>query len=366
MLDKKLNDIFENHFFDGIKKEDLINVDIGLFKEKIYKSGEVLIKQDTKGDFMYLIVTGEVIISKGILSSEIELARRCNGDYVGEMALFDGQLRSANVTASTDVHGYIIDVDLFFNLFRNFEQIKINIIKIINSTVRDTGTKLEESSLTHDRQLSIKDSELLKTRSLLNEAIEFKRCIDEQKCELELINRQLEKRNKELYQLTIKDDLTHLYSNNHFTTLLESEFSRSLRYNIVFTILIIDMDNFSEFNSRYGHFTGDRVLKEIAGTISELARTEDVVGRIDGEQFGIILPHQGVDDAKELASTIIEKIESNIYMLNGENRVLTVSIGISDNITGKPRNGAALRAQAISALKKAKSDGKNRAQLFII
>ncbi len=364
MLEKKFYEIYKNHFFDGLIEGELKTVDLNLFKEETFRTGEMLIKQDTAGDFMFLIVTGEVVISKVIASSEIELARRQSGDYVGEMALFDGQLRSANVVASSDVSGYIIDVDLFFYLFRNFEQIKINIIKIINSTVRATGVKLGERSVTHDRQLSIKDSELIKTRSLLNETIELKRYIDEQKCELELINQQLEKRNKELYQLSIKDDLTHLYSNNHFTTLLGSEFSRSLRYNITFSILIIDMDNFTDFNNRYGHFTGDRILKEMAGTISTLARTEDVVGRIDGEKFGIILPHQTIDDAKLLSKSILKEIEESIFMLNGENRRLTVSIGISDNVTGKPGTCEKLRDQAELAMKKAKDNGKNRYEVF--
>lgn len=364
VLEKKFHEIYKNHFFDGLIEDELRSVDLNLFKEKTYKTGELLIKQDTAGNFMFLIVTGEVVISKVIDASEIELARRKSGDYVGEMALFDGQLRSANVVASSDVNGYIIDVDLFFYLFRNFEQIKINIIKIINSTVRDTGVKLGESSITHDRQLSIKDSELIKTRSLLNETIELKRYIDEQKCELELINSQLEKRNKELYQLTIKDDLTHLYSHNHFTTLMESEFSRSLRYNMIFSLLIIDMDNFSDFNKRYGHFTGDRILKEMAGIISSLARTEDVVGRIDGEKFGIILPHQSIQDAELLSITILKEIEESIYMFNGENRGLTVSIGISDNVTGSPDSCKKLMEQAELAMKKAKDNGRNRYEIY--
>lgn len=365
MLDKKFSDIYKNHFFDGLLEDELKSVDMRLFKEKKYKAGDVVIQQDTRGDFMFLIVSGEVIISKVMPTSEIELARRVSGEYVGEMALFDGQLRSANVVASSDVTGYIIDADLFFYLFRNFEQIKINIIKIINSTVRDTGIKLGESSVSHNKQLSIKDSELLKTRSLLNETIELKRYIDEQKCELELINRELEKRNKELYQLTIKDDLTHLYSNNHFNTLLENEYSRSIRYSINFSLLMVDIDDFANFNKNYGFFTGDRILKEMASTLSTLVRKEDVLGRVAGERFGIILPHQSIDDAVELSNKILNTIESNMFILDGKKTGLTVTIGITDNYIGDPNSSDDMRSYAEMAMKKAKDRGKNCLEVFI-
>lgn len=364
MSSKKFNDIFNNHFFDGLLKEDVESLNIELFVEKTYEPGQMLIEQDTFGDFMFLIASGEVIISKVIGTSNIELARRRDGEYVGEMALFDGQLRSANVVASTNVTGYIIDANLFFYLFRNFEQVKLNIIKIINRTVRDTGSKFGHTSVTHNKQLSRKETELVEIRCLLDETIELKRSIDEQKCELELINRELEKRNQELYQLSIKDDLTHLYSKTHFLSLLESEFSRSRKYKIDFSVIVIDMDDFSNINKRFGNFTGDRILKEIAGIILTIVRDEDVVGRISGDRFSIILPHQDIKEAEIIGETILSKIEENVLLLDGVKQVLTVSIGISDNSIEGITNGKEILLNASQAMDRSKSNGKNRIELF--
>ena len=107
------------------------------------------------------------------------------------------------------------------------ENIKIELDKI-EKIINEAFDTKEKININSDKSII----------NAINETIELKRCIDEQKSELELINRELEKRNKELYELSIKDDLTQLYSNNHFTTLLQSEFSRSLKYRIVFSILI--------------------------------------------------------------------------------------------------------------------------------
>ncbi|MGL1894601.1 MAG: GGDEF domain-containing protein [Spirochaetaceae bacterium] len=351
----RFDDIFGNSFFAGIDKSEFSEVDLSWFVEQKFSIGDMIIRQDTEGDVMYLISSGEVIISKVISSLEVELARRGPGDYVGEMALFDKELRSANVIAATNVVVYCITTKVFFELFNHFEQIKINVIKIINSNIRETGQKLGAKSISLNRQLSIKDIELNETRSLLNETIELKRNIDEQKEELELINRELEKRNKELYQLSIKDDLTLLYSKQHFMNLLDNESSRSKRYNIPLSLLIIDIDNFKQFNDSYGYFTGDRVIKETAGLISSLVRQEDIIGRIDGEKFGIILAHQTLEEAIKIADIIVNEIEGNHFVINGKKTGVTISLGIS--------TGDDLVVKAEEALLKAKESGKNNFQI---
>lgn len=364
MFDNRLDEIFKNKFFDGLNKDEFLTINTDLFIEKNFNADEMIIQQDTFGKAMYIISSGEVLISKVVSGCEIELARRGAGEYIGEMALFDNQLRSANVVAVTDVKAYEIDTILFFELFNSIEQIKINIIKIINSTIRDTGEKLGVTSVFHDRQILIKESELLRTRSLLNETIELKRHICEQKGELELINRELEKRNRELYQLTIIDDLTHFYSKKHFESILESEFSRSSKYNIVFTVLIINIDDFKKFNDEFGHFVGDQLLKESAGVLASLIRPEDITGRIGSDCAAVIFPHQSLEETKLLCEKITKACSKNKLRLSGVEKPLTVTIGVSDNITGSPQTGSAVFLQALKALKTGKSNGKNCFTLF--
>jgi diguanylate cyclase (GGDEF)-like protein len=247
----------------------------------------------------------------------------------------------------------------FFELLNSIDQIKINIIKNINSTVRDSGEKLGRSSIQHNKQINIKDSELERTRSLLNKTTQLKRYIDEQKSELELINRELERKNRELYRLTIIDDLTHLYSYNHFESLLKSEFKRSSKYSISFSLLVIDIDNFKFFNDNHGHFTGDRLLKERAGILSSIISPEDVIGRIGGDSVPVILPHQSIDKAIALGLKLVKACNESSFKLNGINTLLTVTAGASDNLINNPKSGLEVLNNAIDALKKGKADGKN-------
>ena len=359
MNDLRLNEIFKNKFFDGLQRDEFLNINTDQFVEKHFNPKELIIEQDTPGDVMYLIASGEVLITKVIGDSEIELAKRYKGDYIGEMALFDNQPRSANVKALTHLKLYEINNEQFFKLLNNIDQIKINIIKIINSTVRDTGERLGKSSVTHNKQITIKESELKRTRTLLEETIELKRYIDEQKGELELINKELKKKNRELYQLTIIDDLTHLYSCNHFETLLNSEYVRAEKYGLNFSFLILDIDDFTLFNENFGEFTGDRVLKEGAGLIGSFISPEDILGRTGGDSLSIILPHQSVTSAVELAKKLLMKCRESVLVLNGVKTTLSVTIGISDNKIGNPKSGNDVFENARKALKIGKNNGKD-------
>lgn len=359
MLDVRLNNIFENKFFKGLKREEFLEINTDLMVERKFNSGKLIIEQDKAGNVMYLIISGEVLITKVVADNEIELARRKDGDYFGEMALFDNQPRSANVKAITDVLLYEICTKSFFEMLNLIDQLKINIIKTINTTVRETGIKLGENSIVHNRQISVKESELSRTRALLEETIELKRNIDEQKSELVLINRELEKRNKELYQLTIIDDVTRLYSKNHFEALLETEYSRSFKHGMSFAVMVLNVDNFTAFNEQYGHFTGDRVLKESSGYLSSIISPEDVAGRINGDCVGIIMPHSSIDNAVELGSKILKMCSENSFRLNGVSTAITVTVGVSDNIILNPKSGSDILNHALTALKIGKKEGKN-------
>lgn len=353
------HDVFKNKLFNGLTENELLTIDNSRFIRTEFKEGTQFITQDTPGSVMYLISRGDVVITKIISGNECELARRSAGSFVGELALFDGHLRSANVTATTDVVVYSVDEILFFDLYNRFEQIKVNLIHTINRGIRESGELLGETVVIHGKELIQKDNELDKTKNLLNETIELKRYIDEQKSELELINKELEKRNKELYQLTIVDDLTHLYSSSHFFNLLEREFSRSRKYSIDLTVLLLDIDNFRKFNDEYGHFTGDRILKESAAVITSYMDTEDVAGRVEGGCFGIITPHKDVEYGKTLAEKIRKSIEDNRILLVGTEQNVTVSIGLCDISSQEITSTDDLIDKVRDRLKDAKNRGKN-------
>ena len=356
--------LYSNIFFEGISKDDLLSLDFRLFKEMTIDKDKLLIEQNTTGDTMFLISSGDVVISKVNSNVEFEIARRGAGEYVGEMALFDGEPRSANVKALTKLNLFVIDSNTFFYLLNRFSVIKNNLIRHINSVIRDNGVKFSEKGISQSKLLSKKDIELFRTQSLLNQTIELKRNIDEQKEELKLINRELERKNRELYQLTIIDPLTNVYSKNHFNKLLENEFSRSIRHDIELCLLVIDIDDFKIFNDSYGHLIGDRVLKHTAETMTMAIRKEDILGRIGGEEFAIILPHLVLDEAVVLANKIVKQVESKTVTIHGIELGVTISIGVTDSIVGSPETGMTLLHQGDIALYKAKRMGRNRVESF--
>lgn len=360
----KIERLSNNHFFDGINKSDIENLDTDLFIEKEFYKGDILIKQDTHGSEMYLINSGEVLVTRQSNLEDVDLATRRANEYVGEMALFDGSLRSATVKALTDVNVYAIKTNTFLYLLNKFDIIKNNLIKTIASAIRANGIMITNERISHKELLSYKEIELIRMKDLLDQTIELKRAIDEQKSELELINKELERKNRELYKLTIFDDLTNTYSRAHLYNLLENEFSRSQRHNIDFSVLIIDIDHFKKFNDTYGHLIGDSILKDTARVISETIRKEDIIGRIGGEEFAVILPHMSLSEAHTVAEKIKSKVEENCLINNGVNLSVTISIGITDNISNVIECSKDLINQADIALYKAKNSGRNRVEVF--
>ena len=97
--------------------------------------------------------------------------------------------------------------------------------------------------------------------------------------------------NSNLYRRAIIDRMTKLYTHHQFQKKLEEEITRCQRYNSnFFSIIMLDIDNFKEFNDTFGHLQGDIIIKEIAAIINSSVRNIDFPARYGGEEFAIILP----------------------------------------------------------------------------
>lgn len=165
--------------------------------------------------------------------------------------------------------------------------------------------------------------------------------------------------NAKLYELATKDGLTKLYIYRHFYSLLETEMKRAKRYRHVLSLLMMDIDNFKSINDTYGHLVGDRVLKEIAGTIKNTVRNIDVPARYGGEEFTVILPETTSKDARIIAERLRQSIEKIEISLDEATTIRpTISIGIAEFPTCA-ENEKQLIDLADKALYKAKNDGKN-------
>jgi len=136
---------------------------------------------------------------------------------------------------------------------------------------------------------------------------------------------------KELKKLAITDGLTGLFNSRHFYKQLDLEVDRIRRYNHSISILIIDIDNFKDYNDLFGHMEGDKVLLKIGELIKLCLRRMDTAYRYGGEEFTVILPETNNQDAIIVAERIRRTIETETFTpSSGEKITITVSIGTTE------------------------------------
>ena len=165
-----------------------------------------------------------------------------------------------------------------------------------------------------------------------------------------------------LNQLAVTDELTGIYNRRVFMEIAEREMARFLRYQTEFSFVKIDVDRFKSINDTYGRILGDRVLKELAGTLSMRVRKVDIVGRLGGEKFGVVLPETGLTGARLAALRLhaaLKQIE--IRSDSGEHVKLKISMGASAAVDGDSSLDM-LIARADAALNLAKQHGRDRVE----
>lgn len=161
-------------------------------------------------------------------------------------------------------------------------------------------------------------------------------------------------------ELAIMDSLTGVYTHGYFREALRREIRRAERYDSSFSILMLDIDGFSEINNSYGYLEGDRILKMLALEIKDkIIREIDIIARYGGEEFVIILPETNKVRAMVVAERIRSQVELKDFYISGTNFKITISIGIS-SFPLDARSEAELINTANFALLKAKEQGKNK------
>jgi len=160
-------------------------------------------------------------------------------------------------------------------------------------------------------------------------------------------------------ELSLIDALTSIYNRRYFDLFLANEVDRSRRFNHTLGIMLIDIDYFKEYNDSFGHPAGDKALQFAASRLQQERRGADVVARIGGDEFALILPETDVDGALNVA----EKIRTVISSSSELKRPLTVSIGISI-LQAMEIETETIIQQADEALYEAKRRGRNQVCVF--
>jgi diguanylate cyclase (GGDEF)-like protein len=174
---------------------------------------------------------------------------------------------------------------------------------------------------------------------------------------------------QKLEELAISDDLTGLYNRRELNRLMEVEYKRAKRYNRPFSMIMLDIDHFKQYNDTFGHLFGDEVIKWVAHMIASNTRSTNYVARYGGDEFVILLPETMCSDAFWAADRL-RKIVAETPFCGLDNNgqpiqiSITVSLGVSE-LTNDIFSVGAFFSRTDQALYLSKLSGRDQTQLVI-
>lgn len=175
---------------------------------------------------------------------------------------------------------------------------------------------------------------------------------------LSLANTELNKAMEQLNQLVTFDDMTGAYSRRYFMEELDRQVALHARHGSPVSLIMLDLDHFKLINDRYGHSVGDRVLREAALSAKAQLRDGDMLGRIGGEEFLVLLPMTNCDAASSLAERLRESLAA-VVLLEGTQAIpIAASFGVAELYKNEDTSSWLRRSD--EALYQAKATGRNR------
>ena len=177
--------------------------------------------------------------------------------------------------------------------------------------------------------------------------------------ELKLTQLQLEKRIEDLYVMATTDALTGIDNRRNLLEKVQLEIDRALRYGLAVAFLMMDIDHFKVVNDTYGHDAGDRVLQRVGALLHETVRAPDHVGRLGGEEFGILLTNVTPQLGAEIAEQMRRKVAALVVTYGDAEISFTVSIGVAGLLVDAENPLLDLIKRADTAMYDAKKAGRN-------
>jgi diguanylate cyclase (GGDEF)-like protein len=188
--------------------------------------------------------------------------------------------------------------------------------------------------------------------------------IRERTQELEDANARLEQYAAELHDQANRDSLTGLYNRRYFTELFLrlNTIDMVRRYKHPITLAVLDVDNFKHVNDTFLHMVGDEVLRRLANLLCYQVRETDVVARLGGEEFGLLLPKTSLQPAVSVCERLRQAVASDAWDMLAPGLQVTISIGVAEAQPGEELAEVLCRADA--SLYQAKRAGKNQVASF--
>ncbi|MDH5612040.1 MAG: GGDEF domain-containing protein [Gammaproteobacteria bacterium] len=286
-----------------------------LLSQCVYREledGDSLLSIDKTNHHLYVVIRGRCAIQLGYFD-EMPLATVEPGECVGEMSIIDSRVPSATVIATESTRVLEIEQDILWRMVSHSHEVARNLLYIMSERVRYSNLVIADS---------------------------------------------LEQQRKFQHHATI-DALTGLHNRGWMNDVFAREIQRSEREDLSLCLMMLDVDFFKQYNDKYGHLAGDRVLMSVGEAAYAPLRTNDLLARYGGEEFSVLLPETKMEQALIVAERLRQRIsDTDPGILDGvQLPKITISIGIAEYRPGYTLE--TLIAAADVAMYQAKNNGRN-------
>lgn len=289
-----------------------------------FEKGEHIFSEGDPGDEMYIVSRGEVSITVKTSSGEtVEIAVIKEGNFFGEMAIFDNAPRSA--CCSTKKKTFLLAFSKK-DLFSLIESAPETAIKIMYKILAATTMRLQN------------------TGAFLSEMVTW---------------------GENARKRAVTDEFTALYNRRFLDDALEDNFARARLDKKPLSLVMVDLDNFGKLNRMYGEATGDAVILSVIPVFRSVFRESDILSRYGGDEFTFILPDTGPDKAMELCGRAVDEIRKIDILEKKEGSIkkVSASMGIA-SFPDHASTSAELREKTDLALYSAKERGRDNAAVY--
>ena len=317
---------------DVLKKIDILSsftheellIIYSLMKSVEIEKGKILFHEGDAGEEMYIVVSGKVSISVKIPDGgEFEIAEIAEGNFFGEMSIFEHVPRSATCYTKEDTTLLSLNGGEFYNFIQDHPSTTIKIMH---------------------RMLNITSQRLQNTGEFLSDMVTW---------------------GENARKRAITDELTELYNRRFLDDALEDRFTEAKLNRRPLSLVMVDLDYFGELNKEYGQEVGDKVILSVVPVFQSVFGEGDILARYGGDEFTFILSDTEAAKALNLCTKVVRELRKIKLLENmdGNIKQITSSIGIA-SFPAHADTLETLKERTDQALYQAKERGRNRAALY--